>query len=461
MTPKFVIAVVGPTGIGKTKRAITLAKHYDTEIISADSRQFYREMYIGTAVPTKAELATVTHHFIQHRSIFEPYSVGDFERDALLQIKAVHEKRDVVIVVGGSGLYVDAVSKGLDEFPEVDPAIRKNLMNVHATQGIETLRQQLQKLDPDHFQQVDVHNPHRLIRALEICISSGRPYSSFLRKHVKSRPFHTLYVGLDAPREIVYQRIEQRIDHMVDQGLLPEVERLLPHKDLNALQTVGYKELFPYFEKKTTLEAALVEVKKNTRRFAKRQLTWYRKNPEILWTDFQRSPQHDLTVLNSIMQPKKDIYIVMGVSSTGKSTIGRLLAKVMQLPFFDGDDYHPQANIDKMKSGIPLNDDDRGSWLKRLNELAKEHEPTGVVLACSALKQTYRNILSQELPQTRFIHLKGTFEQVKQRMAKRQDHFMPLSLLQSQFDTLEIPKEAISVSIMDTPNEILNQIVGA
>lgn len=283
MNNKFLICVVGPTAIGKTKLGIELARHFGTEIISADSRQFYKEMRIGTAVPNHAELAAVPHHFIQHKSVEEYYSVGDFERDALEKLEALFSTHNMVIMVGGSGLYVNAVTEGLDYFPEVDPKIRKSLNQDLKKNGLSELQKQLEKLDPVYFSEMDRENPHRLIRALEICIGTGKPYSSFRNKKKPHRTFKTIFIGLTAEREIIYDRINQRVDSMLKEGLLQEAGKLYGKKHLNALNTVGYKELFSYFEDQLTLEKATEEIKKNTRRFAKRQLTWFRKNDKILW----------------------------------------------------------------------------------------------------------------------------------------------------------------------------------
>lgn len=280
---KTLISVVGPTAIGKTKLAIALAKEYQTSIISADSRQFFKEMKIGTAVPSLEELSTIPHYFIQHKSILELYSVGDFERDAIAIIEKLFQNNEVIVMVGGSGLYIDAVAKGLDNFPEVNPEIRINLNDKLEKEGIIALQEELKLTDPSYYKKVDSQNPHRLIRALEICIGTGKPYSSFLDKKKSKRPFEIITVGVEADRELIYDKINQRVDVMMNEGLLEEVKTLLPYKHLNALQTVGYKELFMYFEDKCTLEFAISEIKKNTRRFAKRQLTWFRKNDSTIW----------------------------------------------------------------------------------------------------------------------------------------------------------------------------------
>lgn len=295
---KFLISVVGPTAIGKTALAIQLAKHFKTEIISSDSRQFYKEMAIGTAVPSKAELAEAPHHFIQNKSIHEYYNVGDFERDAILKIEALHQNNDVVIMVGGSGLYTNAVTKGLDVFPVVDEGVRNSLNKKFKTEGLATLQNQLQQLDPKAFKTIAIDNPQRVIRALEICLSSGQAYSSFLTHKEKHRPFKTITIGLQAERSVIYGRINKRVDIMLNAGLLKEVESLLPYKHLNALNTVGYKELFKYLEGEWTLDFAISEIKKNTRRFAKRQLTWTRKDESILWFNFEMGFQQILNSTN-------------------------------------------------------------------------------------------------------------------------------------------------------------------
>lgn len=284
---KYFISVVGATAIGKTVLSIQLAKHFNTEIISCDSRQFYKEMSIGTAVPSVEELAAAKHHFIQNRSIFDNYSVGQFEKDALKKITELFTKHQVVIMVGGSGLYANAVINGLDYFPEVDQEIRTNLNLQLKNNGIETLQNQLKELDIDSYNSIEIDNPHRLIRALEICIGTGKTYSEFKNKPKAPRNFKTIKVGLTADREIMYERINKRVDIMMQEGLLEEAKKLHVNKDLNALQTVGYRELFEYFEGKYSLEFAIDEIKKNTRRFAKRQVTWNKKDTEINWFNFE------------------------------------------------------------------------------------------------------------------------------------------------------------------------------
>ena len=285
---KTLLTIVGPTAIGKTSLAIDLALHFGTEIISCDSRQFFKEMSIGTAVPSAKELTQAKHHFIQHKSIFEPYSVGDFERDAITLLTELFQRNDVVIMVGGSGLYADAVLYGLDDFPEVSTEIRNELNTHYQVQGIAYLQTKLKDLDPIQYERMDIQNPQRMLRALEVCIASGKPYSSFLNKKKILRDFTNLTIGLTAEREVVYERINRRVELMLEDGLLIEAQRLFPYKELNALQTVGYRELFDFFEGKTSLDFAIEEIKKNTRRFAKRQYTWFHKNKDIHWFEISQ-----------------------------------------------------------------------------------------------------------------------------------------------------------------------------
>lgn len=285
---KTLLTIIGPTAIGKTSLAINLALYFGTEIISCDSRQFFKEMSIGTAVPSAEELAQAKHHFIQHKSIFEPYSVGDFERDAITLLTELFQRNDVVIMVGGSGLYADTVLYGLDDFPEVSTEIRNELNTHYQVQGIAYLQTKLKDLDPIQYERMDIQNPQRMLRALEVCIASGKPYSSFLNKKKILRDFTNLTIGLTAEREVVYERINRRVELMLEDGLLIEAQRLFPYKELNALQTVGYRELFDFLEGKTSLDFAVEEIKKNTRRFAKRQYTWFHKNKDIHWFEISQ-----------------------------------------------------------------------------------------------------------------------------------------------------------------------------
>ncbi|WP_233165799.1 tRNA (adenosine(37)-N6)-dimethylallyltransferase MiaA [Pedobacter sp. ASV12] len=283
MPQKTLIVVVGPTAIGKTALAIQLAKHYQIEIISADSRQFFREMHIGTAKPSIEELAEAPHHFIDSHSVSTLFSTGDFETEALRLMETLFQKHDQLIMVGGSGLYIDAICKGLDEMPEIDLAIRTQLNQQFANEGIEPIRKQLQKLDPEYYEKVDQSNPQRMIRGLEVVLSTGKKLSSMLTATKKQRPFNIIKIGLNTDRALLYERINHRVDLMMQAGLLEEVKSLVPYRQYNALNTVGYSELFDYLDGKTDLEQAVAMIKQNTRRFAKRQLTWFRRDEDTTW----------------------------------------------------------------------------------------------------------------------------------------------------------------------------------
>lgn len=256
-------------------------------------------MQIGTAAPTPHELVAAKHHFIHHKSIQDQYNVGAFEKDALKCLDSLFKTKDIVIMVGGSGLYVDAVTKGLDYFPEVNPIIREQLNNDLKVNGLAYLQKKLKTLDYESYNTIAINNPHRVIRALEICIGSNQPYSSFLNQGKDKRYFKTLSIGLVADREIIYNRINERVDIMIQQGLKEEVRSLLPHKSLNALNTVGYKELFKYFEDEWELDFAISEIKKNTRRFAKRQLTWFKRNKDSIWFDYLTDIEDIIIALNN------------------------------------------------------------------------------------------------------------------------------------------------------------------
>lgn len=295
MQKNTLIVVVGTTAIGKTAKAIELAQHFGCEIISCDSRQFFKEMTIGTAVPSPEELRAAPHHFIQNKSIFDSYNVGDFEKEALEKLDELFQKNPVQVMVGGSGLYVDAVVKGFDDFPEIENTVRENLRAEYEQKGIAFLQEKLKETDPFYYEKLKaenpqtLENPQRMMRYVEVSVGSQRPYSSFLNNKQKQRNFTPIFIGLEADREIIYDRINKRVDIMIANGLLDEARNLYQHKHLNALQTVGYRELFDYFDGKTTLEFAIEEIKKNTRRFAKRQLTWFKRNPDILWFNYNVS----------------------------------------------------------------------------------------------------------------------------------------------------------------------------
>jgi tRNA dimethylallyltransferase len=301
----YLITIIGPTAIGKTSLSIALAQHFGCDIISCDSRQFFKEMKIGTAVPNDEELASATHHFIQNKSIFENYTVGDFEKEAIAKLDELFLKNNIQIMVGGSGLYVDAVLKGFDEFPEIDSKIRDEVRQNYEKNGIEFLQNQLKELDSEYYNFITetnpqtLQNPQRMMRFVEVCQSTNQPYSSFLNKEKNKRNFTPIIIGLEAERTTIYNRINQRVDIMMNEGLLAEAEELVPNKELNALQTVGYRELFDYFEEKTTLEFAIEEIKKNTRRFSKRQLTWFKRTGNATWFDYLSEIKNIINLIES------------------------------------------------------------------------------------------------------------------------------------------------------------------
>ncbi|MFP7656053.1 tRNA (adenosine(37)-N6)-dimethylallyltransferase MiaA [Chryseobacterium proteolyticum] len=278
---KNLISVVGPTGIGKTRLAIDLAKHFNTEIISCDSRQFFAEMKIGTASPSAEELAEAPHHFIGNLSVKEYYSIGQYEEDALQKLNELFKKYNTVILVGGSMMYEKAVIEGLNDLPEANTENQQKLQDIFETEGIEKLQEILKELDPEYYSVVDIHNHRRLLRAIDIIWQTGRKYSELISVSQDSRDFNVIRVGIEAPREELYERINRRVDIMMEKGLLDEAKGLEEFKHLTALNTVGYAELFTYFEGTWSLDFAVEEIKKNSRRYAKRQLTWYRKADDI------------------------------------------------------------------------------------------------------------------------------------------------------------------------------------
>lgn len=310
---KYLITIVGPTAIGKTALSIVLAQHYKCEIVSCDSRQFFKEMTIGTAVPSKEELASAPHHFIQNKSIFETYTVGDYEKEALSKIDELFKTNDFVVLVGGSGLYVDAVIEGFDFFPEIDPSVRNDIHQQYESLGINFLQQQLENLDPIYFNKINAENPQtllnpqRMMRFVEVCIGTGKPYSSFLNQKKNNRNFIPIFIGIEADRNIIYERINHRVDLMTKSGLIEEAKNLYQHQSLNALQTVGYRELFRYFDGEYDLNFAIEEIKKNTRRFSKRQLTWFKRNEVIHWFDFQLNKSNFTNYIDAIVD-KKDTF---------------------------------------------------------------------------------------------------------------------------------------------------------
>ena len=279
----YLILIVGPTAVGKTDLCINLAKKFNTEIISCDSRQFYREMNLGTAKPTKQELEQVPHHFINSLSIEDSYDVKMFEKDAIDLLEELFKEHQLVIMTGGSGLFADAVVDGLDEMPALDPSIREGVIQDYEAKGLEFLQEEVKRNDPEYFEKVDQNNPQRLMRALEIFRGTGKPFSSFRVKSKKERPFKTLKIGLERDREGLYSRIDFRMDQMIEAGLFDEADALFGKRNLNALQTVGYSEIFGFLEGKYDKEEAIRLLKRNSRRYAKRQLTWFRRDPEITW----------------------------------------------------------------------------------------------------------------------------------------------------------------------------------
>lgn len=282
---KTLIVVAGPTASGKTAAAIKLAQHYHTEIVSADSRQFYREMSIGTAKPSPDELAAARHYFIDSHSITDNFTVGDFEKQGLAVIEDIFNRHNIAIVAGGSGLFIKAICEGFDELPTADEGVREKLNEQFAEKGITWLQQQLKDADPVYYNEVDINNPQRLIRALEVHQTTGRSFSSYRTASKNKRLFNIVKIGLNMPREQLYQRINNRVDMMVKDGLVNEVESLLQYRHLNALQTVGYNEIFDYFDSRTNLQTAIEFIKQHTRQFAKRQLTWFNKDKDIVWTN--------------------------------------------------------------------------------------------------------------------------------------------------------------------------------
>ena len=296
---KKLISIIGTTGIGKTKLAIEIAKHFDTEIISCDSRQFFREMKIGTAAPSAEELSEVPHHFIGNLSVENYYSIGQFEKEAIEKIEELFTRKDVVVLVGGSMMYEKSVLEGLNDLPEANVENQEKLETIFNEKGIEPLQEILQKLDPEYFAIVDKDNPRRLFRAIDIIWQTGKSYTENISEQVKKRNFEFIRIGIEAPREIIYERINHRVDQMIEVGLVKEAQLLIPFQNNLALKTVGYSELFKYFNNEWTFDFAIEEIKKNSRRFAKRQLTWYRKETNIHWVNFENSVQESLSLLEN------------------------------------------------------------------------------------------------------------------------------------------------------------------
>lgn len=287
MNSKKLIVIGGPTASGKTTLSIELAQYFNCPILSADSRQFYREMSIGTAKPTPAELEQVQHYFINSRSIHDDYSVGDYEREALALTMELFKTHDYLILVGGSGLFIDALTIGLNEFPTISDATKAHFKSIYQKEGLAKLQTLLKEVDPDYYELVDLENPVRILRALEVCKASGNTFSSFRSKTLPPRPFQCIPFALDWERSVLYDRINKRVDQMIQLGLLEEAKSLYPHRALNALQTVGYKELFEYMDNQLTLDEAIDLIKRNSRRYAKRQMTWFKRSNKYYWLDTQ------------------------------------------------------------------------------------------------------------------------------------------------------------------------------
>ena len=297
---KTLISIVGTTGIGKTALSIQLAKFLKTEIVSCDSRQFFREMKIGTAAPTEQELAEVPHHFIGNLSVTNYYSVGQFEAEAIKKIEGIFAEKDFVVLVGGSMMYEKAVIQGLHDLPEANPENQAQLNEILENDGIVKLQEMLSEMDSEYFSKVDQDNPRRLLRAIDVMWQTGKKYSELVAEPVNKRNFQTMRIGIKAPREIIYERINRRVDKMIEAGLLQEVQQLITHKNLVPLKTVGYTELFEYFDGNWELDFAVEEIKKNSRRFAKRQLTWYRKEENIHWVNYENALAESLSLLQSL-----------------------------------------------------------------------------------------------------------------------------------------------------------------
>ena len=291
------VTIIGPTAIGKTDLAIKIAEFYKTEIVSADSRQFYRELNIGTAKPSSSELSKIKHHLINNKSIQEQYNINDFEKDAIESINSIYKKNKVAVLVGGSGQFINSVLYGLDEIPEIDDDIRNSLYSDMDLLGIKVLQEKLKLLDPNSYNNIDIDNPRRLIRALEVTIGSGKPYSSFLKKTKKTRNFNVITIGLNQDRADLYEKINTRVDNMIKDGLIDEAKGLYELKNLKTLNTIGYSEVFKYIDGVYSKDECINEIKKNTRRYAKRQLTWFKSIENVKWV----SPNYDLKdVLNHI-----------------------------------------------------------------------------------------------------------------------------------------------------------------
>ena len=297
---KTCIIIAGPTAVGKTSMAIQLAKHFSTQIISADSRQCYQELNIGVAKPSAMELSLAQHYFINSHSVSQNVTAADYEKYALLSADTIFLKNNKAIMVGGTGLYIKAFAEGLDEIPDIEEFLRTSIVTDYNNGGIQWLQEQIKKQDPDYFIYGEMQNPQRMMRALEVKISTGKSIRSFQSKLKKQRNFNCIKIGLELPREILYERINARVDKMMENGLLEEAESLLPYKHLGALQTVGYRELFDYFDNKISFENAVALIKQNSRNYAKRQMTWFKKDKEMNWVDMQDEGKAFTTILLNV-----------------------------------------------------------------------------------------------------------------------------------------------------------------
>ena len=277
------IIVLGPTGVGKSEISVKLAKYFNTEIISADSRQFFKELSIGTAVPPTEDLLEVPHHFIQNKSIHQYYNVSEFETDTLNLLQVLFKRINPVILTGGSMLYIDTICKGIDDIPTVNPEIRKSVIQWYETHGLEALRERLLELDPEYYTTVDLNNPKRILHAVEVCEMTGKTFTSFRTQTVRTRPFRIIKIGINQDRKVLYERINQRVLKMMDASLLEEAKSVYSFRHLNSLNTVGYKELFTYLDGECTLYEAIDLIQRNSRKYARKQLTWFRRDPEIVW----------------------------------------------------------------------------------------------------------------------------------------------------------------------------------
>jgi tRNA dimethylallyltransferase len=303
MNQKVLVVVVGPTAVGKTVLAVNLAKHFNCDVLSSDSRQFYKEMAIGTAKPSLEEMDGVKHHFIDSLNITEEYTVADFEVEALKKLEILFKENNIQVVAGGSGLFVRTLLHGIDYFPDVDPQIRIDLAIDLEEKGIENLQERVKELDPEYYKEVDQENPQRLLRALEICIGTGKTFSSFRIKKDNKRDFKVLQIGLTTERELLYNRINQRVDLMIENGLIEEAQALHAQRGLVSLKTVGFTELFDYFEGTHSLERAIELIKRNSRRYAKRQLTWFKKDESVKWFE----PNNQNHIISHLQQEIKNL----------------------------------------------------------------------------------------------------------------------------------------------------------